>query len=165
MRTRLARVLEEHSEYGEVTTETVRALAEKASLSYSTLARYLLYEPPNRTESLRRSSVVAVARALDLNPNWLRDGQGSRQLGLWPVAVSDVEPDDDVEPLAELRRSLLCLEDLPKELQLRASRAALSAILETVVENDGELRGELYEALVKVDAAHRGIRSEMGTAG
>lgn len=156
-RARLQALLEESSRYGGVSTQSVRKLATDADLSYTTLARYLLYDPPERTETLRRSSLTSIAHALDVNPNWLRDGQGSRQLALWPVAVRDVEPDDEVDPLSELRRAIDSLADLSADVRLAASRAGINAILRTVVERGAEPKDDVYEALLRVDASHRGL--------
>src|SRR6266568_334710 len=71
-------------QHGEVSPSVLVSLSTKARVHYTSLARYLLYPQQKRTRALRRQTLEAVAIALDVNPEWVRDGQGPKQLALWP---------------------------------------------------------------------------------
>lgn len=156
---RLTDLIEER--WGGVDSSAVRELADEAGVAYSTLARLLLYEGKQATRSPRRRTINSVARALDVNPNWLADGKGSRQLGLWPVILDDDDVEDVQAPVDELASALQELQGLPAEIQLRACRAALASILNVVVTRGGRVTGTLYNHLIRLDIQHRGTGDQI----
>lgn len=142
-------------QHGEVSSSVLGSLSTKARVHYTSLARYLLYPKQKRTLALRRQTLEAVAIALDVNPQWVRDGQGPKQLGLWPLllpapAEGAVEnPDEQVPMVLDLIRSL------PQQVRLRAYRAAVAAVIE-VVTGEGKSPGdEAYRCLMRLDALRR----------
>lgn len=161
LRQRLSELVQQR--WGRIESGSIRELAADAGVAYTTLARFLLYDGERATHSLRRDTIVSVALALDVNPNWLAEGRGSRQLGLWPVLVDgqDVEARD---PVDELVSALQEVRDLPEELKLRACRAALASMLDVVVSRGGRVTGPLYNHLIRLDAQHRytGDRASAG---
>ena len=146
-------------EHGEVSPSALVLLSAKARVHYTSLARYLLYPQQKRTRALRRQTLEAVAIALDVNPQWLRDGQGPRQLGLWPILLpapaegAVANPDEQVPMVLDLIRAL------PQQVRLRAYRAAVAAVIE-VVTSEGKSPGdEAYRCLMRLDALRRSPRT------
>ena len=71
--------------YGACNREQVATLSKLAGVSYTTLARFVLYDGAKQTQRLRRNTVDRLAIALHVAPSWLADGQGTQQLGFWPI--------------------------------------------------------------------------------
>jgi len=141
--------------YDELNSSALASLATKARVHYTSLARFLLYPGPKRTRQLRRQTLDAVAIALDTSPQWLRDGQGPKQLGLWPILLpvaaeaAVANPDEQVPMVLEVIRTL------PEHVRLRAYRAAVAAVID-VVTNEGSSPGEeAYRCLMRLDALRR----------
>jgi hypothetical protein len=140
--------------YGEVTAKTVTMLAVDARLSYTTLARYLLYPQDRATQKLRRSTLRSIAFALDVRPDWLDSGVGTQQLAFWP-ALLPTDTEDAGDPIEHVTAVVQMLDSLKSETRLRACRAAVAAML-TSVSGAGEvLPPEAYRRLMHLDALHR----------
>jgi transcriptional regulator with XRE-family HTH domain len=143
--------------YGKVAKATVRAVCKEAGVHYTTLARYLLVEE-NRTESLRPSTLRALANALDANLGWILDGKGHIQGSLWPIlhrdsAESEV-PDPHAQVLAVMEQ-LRDIPDLPESVRLRAYRAAVSAVIDVVSAERRTIGHNAYRCLMRLDALRR----------
>lgn len=153
IRRRLGEVIRQS--HGELNAPVVSSLSLKARVHYTSLARYLLYSRDKRTLALRRQTLEAVAVALDVNPQWLRDGQSPKQLGLWPLLLpasaegSVANPDEQV--FAVLRE----VGALPERIRLRAFRAAIAAVIEVVANEDQSLGDGAYRCLIRLDALRR----------
>jgi hypothetical protein len=161
LRNRLRRMI--HDEYGDVTTEALRDLAGRTGLSYTTLARFLTYEGKGSTRSLRNGTIAALSRVLDVRTDWLRDGQGSRQLGFWPR----LDPADadalavETGDLDDLHRVIGLLAELPPgSIRTRVCRAAVGACIDAAAREGVPLSEEVYGALVRLDV--RLMRSNAG---
>lgn len=151
-RERVQDAIERH--LGPVNSSTLRDLAERSGLSYTTLARYLLYDPPT-IQLPRPSTFEKISRVLKLNPAWLRDGVGDEQLRIWPLVIHTKLDPQSNDPIAELRRAADALHDIPPHTRLRAARAAVAAAVEQIVQSFGPVPAHLYESLLQLDAMHR----------
>ena len=134
-------------------------------MSYTTLARLVVYKSGKRTTTCRSSTLNALAQALDVNPAWLRDGQGTQQLGFWPILTPVKAEGSAEEPLECLGVVIEFLRQLPNELLTRACRAAVAAAIETVVANGGVAPPDAYRSLMRLDAMHRGLPKQRLSAG
>jgi hypothetical protein len=144
------------AKYGPVSKETVRRLAKDAGVHYTSLARYLLYtREQKRTSQLRTATLSAVAVRLESTLEWIRDGQGSKQLGLWPILVSTTAETRAVSPAELLSAVLAQIAALPEDVQIRASRAAVAAALEVAVSEGRPLNDQAYRCLLHLDAMRR----------
>jgi hypothetical protein len=141
--------------FGDLNPAALSLLSAKARVHYTSLARYLLYPQQRRTRALRRHTLDAVSIALDANPTWVRDGQGQKQLSLWPILLPTsaegavTNPDDQVSMVLELVRTL------PQSIRFRAYRAAVAAVIEVVTSEGGSPGDEAYRCLMRLDALRR----------
>lgn len=159
VRRRLAELIK-HA-HGEVSTKTVRAVAQKARVSYTTVARFILEKGDKRTNALRASTITSLAIALDAEAGWLRDGQGQRQLSCWPLLLRDFaesEIPDPHEEVISLLQQLQGLREISDAVRLRAYRAAVSAIIEVVTAEGQSIGHDAYRSLMRLDALRRGSR-------
>lgn len=90
--------------------------------------------------------------ALGRNPGWLRDGQGTRQLGVWPLLTPAHAECDAADPDAQIAIAIEQLRTLEAPLRVRAYRAAISAAIETVAGSGSALGDEAYRCLMRLDA-------------
>jgi hypothetical protein len=153
IRTRLHTVI--RKKFGTVDQATVRQVAMRAGVSYSTLARFLIYEGDGRTRLLRRRTLHDLAVGLDVNTAWLLDGQGTQQLGIWPILSSTSAETTTQRPLDQVQIVVDLLGQLPDRVLTRVCRAIVSTILATVVSNDAIMPAEAYRCLMRLDALHR----------
>ena len=140
--------------YGELSPSNVTLLAKKSGVHYTSLARYLLY-PEKRTGELRRRTLDAVALALDVNPEWIRDGQSQRQLSFWPKLLQPSAEIAEPNPDHQLGLVLTQVKTLAPPVRVLAYRAAVAAILEAVTNEGANLDGEAYRCLMQLDALRR----------
>jgi hypothetical protein len=141
--------------HGELKPSTVGIVAARARVHYTSLARYLLYPTATRTGALRRRTFEAVAMALDTNPQWLRDGQGSQQLGVWPILTPAPAECVAANPDEQIVLVLQQIQALRPPLRLRAYRAAIAAAIEVVTSEGESLGAEAYRCLMRLDALRR----------
>ena len=153
VRRRLVDLIE--TQYGELSVSTVSAVAKKARVHYTSLARYLLYGKPKRTLSLRDRTLNAVAMVLDANPQWVRDGQGPRQLAFWPILLPSEAEQVIAEPVEQVTLVLNQVRKLPRAVQIRAFRAAIAALLDAVAQEGQTLDDQAYRCLMRLDALRR----------
>ena len=144
--------------YGSLDREALSRLARDAGVHYTTVARLVLYPKSRRTTFPRRSTLNAIALALDVNPGWLSEGQGTQQLGLWPILLPVGAESTVGEPVEQVRVVVRHLTSLPDWLLLKACRAAISAALEVVVSNGAMVSPEVYRCLMRLDALHRSLQ-------
>jgi hypothetical protein len=158
IRRRLADLVRER--HKELTCRTVAQVSADARVHYTSLARFLLYSGARRTQSLRDRTLDAVALALDTNPQWLRDGQGPKQLALWPLLLPRVAEGVVADPVEQVRSIIDDVNRLPEPIRVPALRSAVAAILETVTRS-GETMGEsAYRCLMRLDALQRSLPSK-----
>jgi hypothetical protein len=151
---RLHEAVEKH--YGEVRTDTLHQLADRAGVHYTVLAKFLWYQEPRlRTNDIRESNLRKIAIALDTTTQWLRFGVKAQQRDMWPFplpsgsAASEADPADDVRAmLRELRR-------LPHGVQVRACREAVATMLSVVSASGAEVSREGYGCLIRLDYLQR----------
>jgi hypothetical protein len=153
VRSRLARLVS--SSYGDLTCLSVRQVSKKAHVHYTSLARYLLYPKDRRTASLRRETLDAVAIALDANPQWVRDGQGPRQLTLWPILLRASAETGVSDPVEQMTSVATQVKRLPPRVQVLACRAAVAAMLDVVSAEGETLDDQAYRCLMRLDALRR----------
>jgi hypothetical protein len=134
--------------------DAVKAVARSAGIEYSTLARYLLYDPP-RTYKLRNRTVDSLALVLDVNPAWLHDGQSPKQLSLWPILVAAEPETSPSDPIEQLERVIVDLRQASPDICLLACRAAISAILDVAVTRGTAFSADSYRSLMRLDASCR----------
>jgi hypothetical protein len=140
---------------GQLNPSALASLSAKAQVHYTSLARYLLYPEGKRTLALRRKTLDAVAIAVDVNPQWLRDGQSPKQLGLWPLLLP-VSAEAAVDnPHAHVLAVFQQLEALPERVRVKAYRAAIAAVIEAVAGENETLGAEAYRCLMRLDALRR----------
>lgn len=148
--------------YKSCDSAAVRQLADSAHVSYTTVARFVIYEPMPKgraktrqvTSYLRQSTIEALAVKLEVSATWLRDGQEPKQLGLWPILVAGTAETKPADAAAELRLVFELLRDLPDHVCIKAARAAVAAILEATVRNGCTIGPEAYRSLMRLDALH-----------
>ena len=141
--------------FGELSTLVVRRLAQECRVSYTTLARFLLYGGRQRTSRLRRGTLDRMALFFDVNPTWLTTGQGTRQLDLWPILVSaDAEARVD-GPIQELERTVAAIRMLPESVAVQACRAAVAATIDVCSARGVPLPAEVYRGLMRLYALQR----------
>lgn len=150
VRRRLAEEIE--NAFGELGTTSVRLLAERAQVRYTTLARFLLYRGLKQTEHLQQRTVVSVCQALNLSPVWLLDGEGAKQLGLWPVLVTRVDESHKPDIVDGLRRVLDFASQIPDELtRARVCRAIAAGCIDVSVNEGIAVPVDVYDILVATD--------------
>ncbi len=162
IRRRLAEAVAD--KHGSCGSRTVRLVAEGAGIEYTTLARFVLYGTERdssdasvrQTRKMRRGTLAAVANALDIRLEWLLDGQGARQLGLWPILVqNDAESPGGVDEIGELEHVIEDLRPRSTSVRIKAARAAISAVLDALVAAGEVGTPQSYRSLMRVDALHR----------
>jgi len=153
LRRRLAELISKR--YGGLDSRIVGDVSRKARVHYTSLARYLLYPMEKRTATLRRRTLDAVALALDANPQWLRDGQAPKQLGLWPILLPSSAETAVADPADQVRSVFDQVARLPKAVQIHAYRAAVAAVLDVVVQEGQTLDDQAYRCLMRLDALRR----------
>jgi hypothetical protein len=134
---------------GEVNSAAVAWLSKESHVHYTTLARYLLHR---QTKELRAQSRDAVAMVFGVNPAWLRDGQGSRQLSVWPILTPSRAECEIPDPDAQIDAVIRQLRLLDESIRIRAYRAAISAAIESVAAAGMSLGDEAYRCLMRLDA-------------
>lgn len=156
MRARLRELITE--QYGDWNPPSLRRLAAASRVTYTTLARFVAYEEPaRRTRSLRPSVYRAIALALDVRAEWLVDGQGDQQLGLWPILVSE-DPEGEIKsPSEQVLTALEALEKLTPSTAMRGCRAAVAAMLESAALSGEMMPPEAYRCLMRLDAMQRNL--------
>ena len=150
------------SKLGELTPSSVRTVSRKARVHYTSLARFLLYPAEKRTMSLRESTLAAAAVALDANPHWVRDGQGQKQLAFWPILLPTLAESVVSDPAEQVRLVLEQVVLLPRMVQVKACRAAVSAMLDVVAEQGQTLDDQAYRCLMRLDAIRRSATRQAG---
>jgi hypothetical protein len=140
---------------GELNRDAVAWLSVKSHVHYTTLARYFLYSGKAATNALRDRTLQGVAMALEHNPGWLRDGQGTRQLGVWPILTPAQAECDVADPDTQITIAIEQLRTLEMSLRVRAYRAAISAAIETVAGSGSSLGDEAYRCLMRLDAMRK----------
>lgn len=153
MRTRLRQCIEER--YGEITPKALRELAAAARVNYTTLARYLRYPTERSVQAPRARTLNQICLALDIRPEWLREGQGTQQLAFWPILLPSDAETEIPEPAELVRRALDNLRNLPPAVQRRACREAVSAMINTVASEGVMMPTEGYMCLMHLDALQR----------
>jgi len=153
LRRRLAELIKK--QYGDLNSASVNAVSKKAHVHYTSLARFLLYPEKKRTLSLRERTLDAAAVALDANPQWVRDGQGQKQLAFWPILLPSSAETVVGDPAEHVRLVLDQVATLPRTVQIRAFRAAVAAVLDVVVEEGQTLDDQAYRCLMRLDALRR----------
>jgi hypothetical protein len=148
--------------HGDLSPSSVRAVSKKARVHYTSLARFLLYPVDKRTSSLRASTLAAVAVALDANPQWVRDGQGQKQLALWPILLPTAAEAVVSDPAEHVKLVLEQVTTLPRMVQVRACRAAVSAMLDVVAQEGQTLDDQAYRCLMRLDAIRRSSARQVG---
>jgi hypothetical protein len=133
-------------------TVSVRKLAKLSEVAYTTLARFLL---SSDTDELRKQSLARVARALDSTPEWIRDGQGTKQLGLWPAPYAGRDEAQEGHPLKQVSEVMECIAGLPANIQVRVARAAVAAVVEVLVGAGEAVDPGAYQCLRRLDSLHR----------
>jgi len=160
LRTRLIQCITD--KYKSCDSAAVRLLADSAHVSYTTVARFVLYEPVPKgraktrqvSSHLRQSTIEALAVKLEVSATWLRDGQEPKQLGLWPILVGATAETKPADAAEELRLVLGLLRELPAHVCIKAARAAVAGILDTTVRNGYTIGPEAYRSLMRLDALH-----------
>lgn len=149
--------------FGGVTRKALREISDESDVAYTTLCRFFVYRRDRRdrspgkrfhTETLRNSTLSRIAKRLNEDVTWLRTGELSEQLPLGPLlSVEEVES-ARTSPLETLGivTSFLA-ESRNIELQVRAARAAVNAMMHVVAESGVPLPLETYKALASLDAA------------
>lgn len=151
---------------GSIEPSTLRRLAKRARVSYTTLARFVRYDagksrsgrPRQVSGKLRRATLEALAVQLEVTADWLETGAGSRQLGLWPILVANEAETKPADPIVELRSVAEQLDHLPEDVRVKAARAAVAAILEVTVDCNCSVGAPAYRSLIRLDAL-RGRKS------
>lgn len=160
IRNRLTQAIER--ELGELSPATVAKVAERANLRYTTLARFVLYEEPKRTLQLQQRTVLAICKALDLNPDWLLDGEGARQLGFWPMLLPDTfkEKPSAVEEMRTVFEFATQITDSPA--RTRICRAIAGACIEASVREGIAVPVQVYTSLLRIDSSIVGKEQRRG---
>jgi hypothetical protein len=121
-----------------------------------------LYPEDKRTLSLRERTLDAAAVALNANPQWVRDGQGQKQLAFWPILLPTSGEVVVGDPAEHLRLVLDQVGAMPPILQVQAYRAAVSAILDVVAGQGQALDDQAYRCLMRLDVLRRPSAREVG---
>lgn len=139
---------------GDCTPSTVWRATRDVDVRYETVARFLhLYDGADQqSHSMRYSTVEKLAVALDTQTDYLLYGLGTVQRSFWPLVHQTEAQLNDLDPVEELRKAVLGLDTLPRELRLKLCRAALSAILDAAVIQGQPLPVRLHETLLSLDA-------------
>jgi hypothetical protein len=153
MRKRVAELVRER--YGSTDSAALRQLSVKARVHYTSLARYLSYSQPRRTATMRRQTLSAVAMALDVNPQWLVDGQATQQLGVWPLLTPATADCTAADPDEQMVIAVAQLRALAPHLRVRAYRAAIAAAIDAVTNEGASPGDETYRCLMRLDALRR----------
>lgn len=150
MRDRLATLIKER--YGDLGSKEIAVLSRESGVSYTTLARFLIYRKRKQTKLLRRSTVDRLAIALRVTPSWLVDGQGAQQLGFWPALTPTAAEMEIQKPAEHLAFVMERLKELPPQVLIRTCRAALSAAVEALSREGLMAPQEAYRCLMRLDA-------------
>lgn len=141
--------------HGRITPGVLRQVAADARIAETTLARLLTYKDTRATTSPRPSTVSAIALALDVSPNFLLTGVKTLQKEIpfdLPARYA-VPPSDD--PIDSLMNVVNGVRELPKELQTRACRDAVDAILAAVAAAGAMMPARAYLSMMHLDAMQR----------
>jgi transcriptional regulator with XRE-family HTH domain len=137
---------------GAVDTKSVRWLARRSGVGYTTLARLLLDSYSLPTSTPRRRTIDRVALVFGANSEWLATGQGVEQRSLWPALLPDAADADLSDPTPQVRRLFEEVQGLPEPARNRAYRAAVAAVIETVSSHGHGLSHEVYGCLMLLDS-------------
>lgn len=132
--------------------QSVKWLAKKSGITYTTLARLLLDSYAKRTSAPRHATVDRLARALRANTAWIETGQGVEQRSFWPAAVPEDEETQKADPISTVCALLTALRELPDPLRNRAYRSALASAIDTLSQQGHRPSEEAYECLMQLDA-------------
>jgi hypothetical protein len=144
--------------HGDVTPATVKAVAERAKIEPTTLARFVLYfeDAERRTDAMRSKTLERVALALDVRAGWLIGGVGNQQLNFWPILVhTDAETELPAAPETQVQTAIRDLAALSLAVRTRACRAAVAAMLEVTAGAGEVMSSESYRSLMRLDAMQR----------
>ncbi len=130
-------------------------LAESTNLSPSQINRIRSGD----TKNPRRSTLLGLAVSLNTTVEWLRDGVDAQQLDAFAITIPTPREAELVDPTIKVRMVLESMKSYPRDLQVRACRAAVSAAL-NVVAAAGQLMPEAYQSLAFLDGVAIASRSE-----
>jgi transcriptional regulator with XRE-family HTH domain len=141
--------------YGSVALDpATMELAEATGLSRSQINKI-------RNGTTRRphlSTLRRLADRLNVTVEWLRDGARFQQLDAFAIALPTPQEAETADPATKLVVLLKTLEDYSRDVQVRACREAVSAILD-VLASAGELMPEAYQTLAYLDGLGRATRN------
>lgn len=135
--------------WGEDRSRTLGCLAKEARVDRSTLHRILV---GGKTRKPHGDTLERVAKAVGVAPDWLLYGPGSPQLAL---LSAESEPDQSAgagEPADQVLAALRSIEHLPRDVRIRACRAAVTALLSSVASDGTPAPAEGYRILMILDA-------------
>lgn len=154
LRKRLHEAVEQH--YGEVRTDTLRKLADRAGVHYTVLAKFLWYkEPRSRTDNIREPNLRRIATVLDTTTSWLRHGVKSQQRDMWPFPLPSAPTTGTSDPSEEVKAMLRELRSLPHPVRVRACREAVASMLSVISASGEEVSREGYGSLIRLDQLQR----------
>ena|SRR5467141_4090302 len=151
--------------YGGVRSKTIATLCRDAGISYTTLARFVMYSGSKRTACVRHVTINRLAIALRVTPAWLADGQGAQQLGFWPTLTPSTAEMEIQKPVDHIAFVMERLKELPEPILIRACRAALAAAVETLSREGHMAPQEAYRCLMRLDALQSGENYKVAASG
>jgi transcriptional regulator with XRE-family HTH domain len=135
-------------------------LAEHTKISLSQINRIR----SGKTARPHLNTLRTLAAALNTTVAWLRDGVHEEQLDAFAATIPSVEEAKKADPLEKVRVLLNELRFLPREAQVKACRAAVSAMLDALA-GAGQMVPEAYQSLVYLDGIGSVTRSARGNEG
>jgi hypothetical protein len=102
------------------------------------------------TRKPHSSTLSRLAEHLGTTAQWLRHGVAAEQTDAFAVAFPSKEEAGNADPTLQVASTLRSLRRYPRDLQVRACRAAVAAMLD-VVASAGQLMPEGYQSLAYLD--------------
>lgn len=149
----LQRLIEEHCGGGPMTRKDIGRIARIAGIQATTLARYFgLYPGKRQTERLQEQTLRKLLVALRIDPHEFLTRTNARQVEFWPERTSAGATVARIGTSAdEFRTVVELIRALPLPMRVRASRAAVGAVITSIVEGGGLVPDEAYEILKRLD--------------
>jgi transcriptional regulator with XRE-family HTH domain len=134
----------------------VQRVADATGLSKSQINRIRAGE----TRKPHSSTLSRLAEHLGTTAQLLRHGVDTQQTDAFAVAFPSREEAGNADPTLQVSSTVVSLRRYPRELQVRACRAAVAAMLD-VVASAGQIMPEGYRSLAYLDGMQRTTTAQL----